>query len=401
MEFHEYANIFPMMTAEEHAGLCESMRKHGFDSAAPIITYGGKILDGRNRYKASAETGKPPVFNAFEGDNQAALDFVMRHNLERRNLDSGQRAAIGVEYKQRFAVLAKERQLATLKQNKTETTVPQFFAEREEEKEDSDSESKTSVVEKIPQRNAEENKAREQAAAVVGSNSRYIDDAEKIKKDAPQVFEALKQGKVNVPSAKVMASLPEEQQTEVIKNIDSGDKPKDAINKVAHVSHNSGNNEWYTPKEYIEAARLVMGTIDTDPASSEIANKTVKATRYHTAEEDGLSWDWDGNVWMNPPYSQPLIGEFCDKLLTDFNIGMVVNAIVLVNNATDTKWGQSLISSAAAVCFPKGRIRFVDPEGKPSGAPLQGQMIVYFGSKTKEFVDQFSQFGVVLLCAGR
>ena len=68
--------------------------------------------------------------------------------------------------------------------------------------------------------------------------------------------------------------------------------------KANHLAQNTGQNEWYTPDEYIEAARDVLEIIDVDPASSWLANKTVKATRYFTAEDDGLTESWEGKVWI-------------------------------------------------------------------------------------------------------
>lgn len=164
----------------------------------------------------------------------------------------------------------------------------------------------------------------------------------------------------------------------------------------AHVANNSGNNEWYTPTALIEAARATMGAIDLDPASCEVANKTVGADRYFTAESDGLAQPWSGRVWMNPPYAQPLIAEFCEKLVAHCEEGDIRAACVLVNNGTETAWGQQLLGACDAVCFPKSRIRFIDQNGKPSGAPLQGQMIAYFGPDPDRFGDQFGVFGTVL-----
>ena len=160
--------------------------------------------------------------------------------------------------------------------------------------------------------------------------------------------------------------------------------------KTPHVAFNSGNNEWYTPADYIEAAREVMGGIDLDPASSDVANEVVKADVYFTAETNGLDKPWYGNVWMNPPYASDLIGQFVDKLIAE--LPEIEQAIVLVNNATETEWFNKLVAKASAVCFPRSRVKFYMPDGK-TGAPLQGQAVIYFGEHKERFAEVFSGKG--------
>lgn len=172
---------------------------------------------------------------------------------------------------------------------------------------------------------------------------------------------------------------------------------KDDIQKAkAHVAHNSGENEWYTPAVFVESARAVLGVIDCDPASCELANKTVQASSYFTKENDGLSKRWFGNVWMNPPYAQPLMSQFAEAVSSKYESGEIVSAIVLVNNATETSWFQRMLTSANAVCFVKSRIKFIDQHGKPSGAPLQGQAVLYFGKCVLDFSKEFQKHGKVL-----
>jgi phage N-6-adenine-methyltransferase len=167
------------------------------------------------------------------------------------------------------------------------------------------------------------------------------------------------------------------------------------VAKGCHVTANSGENEWYTPPDIIEAARDVMGGIDLDPASCELAQSNVKAKRFYTVDDDGLSKEWTGRVWLNPPYSKDLIGPFALKVVNES--ARLQHAVVLVNNATDTAWFHDLASVASAVCFLRGRVRFLDRTGKPANTPVQGQAVIYVGANVEGFRRRFSSFGLVVV----
>jgi phage N-6-adenine-methyltransferase len=177
---------------------------------------------------------------------------------------------------------------------------------------------------------------------------------------------------------------------------------RDAYNEItnagnAHVAQNSGNNEWYTPLEIIDAARDVLGAIDLDPASSARANVVVRAARFFSLADDGLTQPWRGRVWMNPPYAQPAIEHFADKLADSVTAGDVPAAVVLVNNATETAWFQTLGAVASALCLIQGRVKFWSPDSDATATPLQGQIVLYLGADVSTFCDTFRQFGQPLV----
>jgi DNA N-6-adenine-methyltransferase (Dam) len=70
-----------------------------------------------------------------------------------------------------------------------------------------------------------------------------------------------------------------------------------------HRAEGTGENQWFTPPEYLAAARQVMGGIDLDPATHPAAQQTIAADRFFTPKENGLLQEWHGRIWLNPPYS--------------------------------------------------------------------------------------------------
>jgi len=156
----------------------------------------------------------------------------------------------------------------------------------------------------------------------------------------------------------------------------------------------TGDQESYTPEQYIESAREVMGSIDVDPASNEFANETVKAKTYYTVEDDGLTKEWNGNVFLNPPYEFPLIKNFVDKLLEEYRAGRTKRAILLTNNNTDTQWFHDAGRVSGIICFTRGRINFYKKDGSVS-QPTNGQAFFYFGDEPEKFKASFRQYGWV------
>lgn len=176
-EAHPIANIWPMMSDEDIAGLAADIRSQGL--IEPVWIYDGKILDGRNRAKACVVAGVDLRTRTYTGDNPVGFAFSL--NEKRRHLSSGARAALAVEAKPLYEAEAKKRQkeLAGTRSNPGE--VPQKVAEADAPRTDRES--------------------RTQAARDFGTNHRYVNQAEKVKQEAPDVFEKLKSGKVSMQDA--------------------------------------------------------------------------------------------------------------------------------------------------------------------------------------------------------
>ena len=138
----------------------------------------------------------------------------------------------------------------------------------------------------------------------------------------------------------------------------------------------SQTEDWYTHPEIVELTRTLFGgKIDLDPMSCVQANEVVQAETFYTAEYDGLTRPWYGNILWNPPWggsdANSAKRRGIRKLLDGFQAGDVKNAVCVLNaNAITTSWFAPLL--AFPVCVPPRRIAHYGPDGE-GGAPNSGR----------------------------
>jgi ParB-like chromosome segregation protein Spo0J len=352
-EFHPLANIFPLIDGQAYQDLMADILNYGVRE--PIWLYEGKILDGRNRYRAATAMRVEFETSEYTGDNPVA--FVVSLNLHRRHLNESQRGMVAAK-------------LANLEngQRASSANLPTIAVSQSD------------------------------AADMLNVSTRTVTAAAKVQAEAPQeVSKAVEAGSVSINLASQFVALPDDvkqdaieamaEQSETVKEV-----MREAVKQYRQLG--SGENEWYTPAEYADMAREVMGSIDLDPASCVEANEVIQASQFYTKEDDGLTKDWKGNLWINPPYSRDLMPAFVDKLKQSFINGDVDSAILLSHNNTDTAWFHSLASVSSAICFPKKRIKFY--RGEEIAAPTNGQAFFYLGDNVGDFADIFGEVGFVV-----
>ncbi len=151
--------------------------------------------------------------------------------------------------------------------------------------------------------------------------------------------------------------------------------------------------DWYTPPDIIERARAVLGAIDLDPASSDVAQQWIKATVYYTAETP-IQQPWSGRVWLNPPFDDT--PAWVDRLDGEYMQGDVTTAVLLVNSAPGYVWWEDLWRRWP-VCMLRERLCFCRADGTPGGQAKKGTTIAYYGEDVQRFITGFRDLGRILL----
>ena len=176
-EYHEIANIFPMMQDDEYERLKDDIAING--QLEPIVLYEGKVLDGRNRYKALCDIGLKTDFEEYQGDQP--LSYVISKNLHRRHLTASQRAIMATDIKPLLEVEAKKRQGMNSNFAHDKEIIPEHA----------------------------KGQSRDQAGDLFGVSGRYVSEAENIKEKEPELAEKVRSGDMTIAEAKKKAQKAE------------------------------------------------------------------------------------------------------------------------------------------------------------------------------------------------
>lgn len=355
MNFHPAANIFPLLQGDEFEALKADISQNGL--IEPIWLHpDGRIVDGRNRWLACDSLAIAPRFKTWDGKG-SLVAFVVSLNLHRRHLTSSQRAAVAVDLLPILEDEAKDRQRVNGLNNSP-------FVDP----------SNSQIID-----DSSKGRSTDKAAEILNTNRQYVSDAKKLAAESPALFEQVKAGELTIPQAKAMS------------------QPMQVM-----LSHETV--EYYTPAKIIEAARTVMGGIDLDPASCEDAQRTVKASVFYSELDDGLSQEWLGRIWCNPPYSKTAGRSnqelWANRLLNEHKAGNVTEAHILVKSALGYKWFEDLWDRLPA-CLVRERLSFTKSDGNTDGESKHGTTIFYLGPNLEKFIEVFSLFGRITSPDGR
>lgn len=137
------------------------------------------------------------------------------------------------------------------------------------------------------------------------------------------------------------------------------------------------SDEWYTPPTIFTK----LGHFDLDPCAAVEPLWKIADTNY-TALDDGLSKPWFGRVWLNPPYSRPLLEHFINRLADHGN------GIALIFNRCDCKLFQDVIfKRAQGILFIKGRVKFYSANGEQNGPAGCGSVLIAFGEDNAKLLQ--------------
>jgi site-specific DNA-methyltransferase (adenine-specific) len=151
--------------------------------------------------------------------------------------------------------------------------------------------------------------------------------------------------------------------------------------------------EWRTPDRVLARVRAYFGgPIPLDPATS--PENPIGAEAFFTEAEDGLAQPWTMPVFLNPPYGKA-IRPWLERVANEAANGLEILALLPAGGRFSTGYWQDQVlnDQLHAVCYVRGRIRFLDAAGVPCGSNTYPSMICGYNVDLPKFGAAFAPLG--------
>ena len=202
LSYHPACLLFPSPSQAELQELADDIKARGLQN--PVVQYRGQILDGKSRIAACEIAGVEPTFREWNGKG-SPTEWVVRENLIRRHLTSSQKAVIAHDLLPILEQEAKERQrLSRGRGKKVRKDFPTF---------------------------PEDGRASQIAARVARTNAAYVKAVKAVQKQAPELVEQVRSGKITVPEARELARSTQSIRKKVLGTVNGGG-PKKKVSRL-------------------------------------------------------------------------------------------------------------------------------------------------------------------------
>lgn len=241
---HPAADLFPLIDGEDFEDLCRNIKERGLQQ--PITLWkDGTLLDGRNRLLACHETFQEVIFDRYEGSDP--VQFSLSANLQRRHLTPSQRnmtGALADELLEQLREQARER-IAEAGRSAS----PGKPAEKASPPVGDLSVSLVApvLIEQSAQKAAaQQRKSTAQAAKLVGGSRSGVEQALRVKREAPDLVPQVMSGKVTLKEAEREVRQRVEQRAA---SIPQPEKPKvEEKQTITLLDHKGNPYEYPKPK---------------------------------------------------------------------------------------------------------------------------------------------------------
>lgn len=192
MKDHDAAALFPLMDKDRFAELVQSIREQGL--IHPIVLCEGKILDGRNRYRACRDAGVEPRYENYDGDPFA---YVWNANGQRRDLTQAQRYLIWTDSIERSATWQEQQAARREEANRKRSDAAKSNNNAAKDRpENSRANSSGTTVSKPPERTSDAK------ASASHTNRGTVEQADELKRKRPDLATKVQAGEMTLTAAR-------------------------------------------------------------------------------------------------------------------------------------------------------------------------------------------------------